>query len=99
MFLLADTKADARDLAQAMGIGGTTTFVEKGGSSGDTAYLPQLPLFEALIKALNRNPSQLDRIYNLVKELRQFPEDETMLPDDFIEIWEPIYAVRQTLDS
>jgi len=99
MFLLADTKADARDLAQAMGIGGATTLAGEGGPSSDTAHLPQFPLFESLIKALNRNPSQLDRIHSLVKDLRQFHEDETMLPDNFEEIWDPIYAVRQTLDS
>lgn len=99
MFLLADTKADARELAQAMGIGGSTTLAGEGGPSGNTTHLPQFPLFEALIKALNRNPSQLDRIHSLVKDLRQFPEDETMLPDNFEEIWDPIYAVRQTLDS
>jgi hypothetical protein len=103
MFLLADTKADARELAQAMGIGGTTTISVNGSSSGDSSYLPQLPLFEALIKALNRNPAQLDRIHSLVTDLRQCSEDESedkpMLPDNFDEIWEPIYAARQTLDS
>lgn len=98
MFLLADTKADARALAQAMG--GSMTKIDMDGSmSGSTAMLPQFPLFEALLKTLNRNPSQLDRIHSLVKELRQSPEDETILPDSFEEIWEPIYAVRQTLDS
>jgi len=103
MFLLADTKADARELAQAMGIGVTTTISVNGSSSGDSSYLPQLPLFEALIKALNRNPAQLDRIHSLVTDLRQCSEDESedkpMLPDNFDEIWEPIYAARQTLDS
>lgn len=99
MFLLADTKADARDLAQVMGLGDMTTVALDDSSSSNMAHLPQFPLFEALIKALNRNPTQLDRIHSLVKDLRQFPEDETMLPDNFEEIWEPIYAVRQKLDS
>lgn len=99
MFLLADTKADARELAKAMGISDTTTLAVESGPSSDMTHLPRFPLFEALIKALHRNPAQLDRIHSLVKDLRQFPEEETMLPDNFEEIWEPVYAVRQTLDS
>lgn len=95
MFLLADSRADAVALLAAMGLGSTLTLSPE--SNGHDSYAPQFPLFEALVKALSHNPTQLDRIHHLVNDLRQLPEDEQLLPDEFEQIWEPIYAVRQTL--
>jgi len=84
MFLLADSRADAVELLAAMGLGNTAVVAESNGHDG---YAPQFPLFEALVKALSHNPTQLDRIHHLVNDLRQLPEDEQLLPDEFEQIW------------
>jgi hypothetical protein len=97
MFLLTDSRTDARELMELIAEGDGPD--PNGSSSGHEAFAPQFPLLEAMLKALSNNPSQLDRIESLVKDLRQIPDDEQqLLPDDFEEIWNPIYAVRQTLD-
>jgi hypothetical protein len=97
MFLLTDSRTDARELMELIAEGDGPE--PNSSSSGHDAFAPQFPLLEAMLKALSNNPSQLDRIESLVKDLRQIPDDEQqLLPDDFEEIWNPIYAVRQKLD-
>lgn len=97
MFLLTDSRTDARELMEMMAAGAGLDPDTNGGSGNET-FAPQFPLLEAMLKALSNNPTQLDRIESLVKDLRHIPEDEQpLLPNDFDDIWSPIYAVRQSL--
>lgn len=97
LFLLAEGKADARELLDI--IDDCTTIVgDELSSSGNSRSSPSyFPLFEAIVRALDRNPMKLDHIARLVNDLRQLPPEEQLLPDNFEEIWQPIYAVRQRL--
>jgi hypothetical protein len=98
LFLLAEGKANARELLAAMGIRTTSTTVELGGSSNSSSSLSLFPLFEAMVRALDHNPMKLDQVARLVNDLRQLPPEEQLLPDNFEEIWQPIYAVHQRLN-
>jgi hypothetical protein len=57
------------------------------------------PLFEAMVRALDRNPERLDAVERLVASLQKSPESRNLLPEQFDEIWQPIWAMRQELKS
>lgn len=54
-----------------------------------------LPLLETLLSALDRDPTRLDRVAALVSDLRSSPATADLLPDDFDDIWDPIWRVRK----
>ena len=98
LFLLAEGKADARELLVALGDSKTTVDIGSNGSSSNSSSLSLFPLFEAMVRALDRNPMKLDHIARLVDDLRQPAPEKQLLPDNFEEIWQPIYAARQRLN-
>jgi hypothetical protein len=51
-------------------------------------------LFEPMVRALARDPSKLDDIDRLVRDLQRTDEGRQLLPDEWDAIWEPIWAVR-----
>jgi len=57
----------------------------------------RFPLFEALVRTLDRNPKKLDQISRLIQDLKRTPEGREVLPDGFEEIWEPIWQARESL--
>ena len=61
-----------------------------GGSLG-------LPLLEAMVRALDRNPSSLEPIHRLVEDLRSSELGRSMLPDGFEELWEPVRTLAARL--
>ncbi|MCC5633206.1 hypothetical protein LC613_37535 [Nostoc sphaeroides CHAB 2801] len=98
MLLLIDNKVDARDLISAIDSSmsnNETNFNHSKVSSTSTSF--SFPLFEAMVKALDQNPIKIDHIARLIKDLQQLPPDEQLLPDNFDEIWQPIYDVYQKL--
>ena len=86
--LLADSGLDATELVGTVADG-------KYGSDGRMHQTADAPLFEALMRALYRNPTRLDEIARLVKDLRQDEGDQSLLPDGFDAIWEPIWSIRK----
>jgi hypothetical protein len=52
-------------------------------------------LLEPLLQALSRNPEKLDDVARLVSDLESTPEGQAMLPEDFHEIWDPIWAAKE----
>jgi hypothetical protein len=58
----------------------------------------EFPLFEVLVRALDRNPAKLDQVARLVDDLRKSPEGQQLLPEGFDSLWEPIWAARKRLD-
>jgi hypothetical protein len=102
LFLLAEGKADSREPPVVPG----DPLPGDVGSNGSSSSLSLFPLFEAMVRALDRNPMKLDHIARLVDDLRQpSPNDlgqpppaDQLLPDNFEEIWQPIYAARQRLN-
>jgi hypothetical protein len=68
-----------------------------GSGDDDNLTAMRFPLFEALAKALYRNPKKLDQISRLVQDLKRTSMDSEVLPDGFDEIWEPIWQARESL--
>jgi hypothetical protein len=52
-------------------------------------------LFESLLRALDQNPEKLDQVARLVDDLRGAAGTESLLPEGFDEVWQPIWAARQ----
>lgn len=93
MFLLADEY----DIA-ALGTGLlAVTEGEKVAAPGQGADHPAL--LEELLRALSRAPERLDRIHNLVEDLRKTEAGRSVLPEGFSSIWEPLWKARQEVKS
>jgi hypothetical protein len=89
LLLLAEGGADSTSLLMALA---------KNRSSGDVNSTGiQFPLFETLVRTLDRNPSKLDQISRLVSDLKRTESGRDRLPDRFDEIWEPIWAAREAI--
>jgi hypothetical protein len=54
-----------------------------------------LPLLEALVLSLARHPEKLDQIQRLIADLKETTEGTAIIPDGLLEVWEPIWQVRQ----
>ena len=55
------------------------------------------PLFESLVKALDRSPGRLDQVAKLVDDLRA--AGEGLLPAGFDEVWLPVWEARQQVSQ
>lgn len=54
-----------------------------------------LPLLEALLRTLSRDPDRLGHIDRLITDLQADLEGESLLPDGLLDIWEPIWAAAK----
>jgi hypothetical protein len=54
-----------------------------------------LPLLEAMIRILARDPNRLDVMNGLVNELRASDDGNALLPTGFTDIWERVWALRE----
>lgn len=88
LFLLAD--GDPRQAASLLASGDQT-----GGGGGEDSFVIDLPLFESLLRALERQPAKLDHVAGLIKDLRKTPQGEALIPDGFTEVWDPVWAARE----
>lgn len=68
-----------------------------GNGDDDNVDALRFPLFEALVRTLDRNPKKLDQISRLVQDLKRTSIDGELLPEGFEEIWEPIWQAREAL--
>jgi hypothetical protein len=57
------------------------------------------PVFESLVRALDRNPARLDEINRLIHDLPRTDEGACLLPDGFDAIWQPVWTARERLRS
>jgi len=69
---------------------GMQRLITGAGTAGHAA--PELPLFEYLMRAAERDPAKLDQVDRLVTDLCAQPDGTSLLPDGFLEVWEPIRA-------
>jgi hypothetical protein len=72
---------------------GKGTWHTWGATFGDT----ELPLLEALVRALSRSPEKIDRISELVEGLRCTPEGRRVLPEGFEMFWEAVINTRSEM--
>jgi len=94
LLLLAEGGAEAYDILEEI-----RDAMAKGHKNGAGGNGIGLPLFESLVKALNRDPRKLDQVARLVDDLKKTPEGKELLPDGFDSIWEPIWSARQRLSQ
>jgi hypothetical protein len=89
LMLLADDEEAARRLIEALDADGQNHHAD--GHDGEFG----LPLLEPLLQALDRQPTRLDQIARLIEDLRQSPEGRKLVSEEFLSIWEPIWATRK----
>lgn len=73
-----------------------TDGAENGAGAGASSYVP---LFESLVRTLEREPARLVEVDRLVRELRRTPEGAKLLPPDFERVWTPLWAAFQSLEK
>jgi hypothetical protein len=91
LMLLTDDEQSARSLIGAFD-GDRRNHHDDGRNGGFG-----LPLLEPLLQALDRQPTRLDQIARLINDLRQTPEGQQLVTDEFLSIWEPIWATRKRI--
>jgi hypothetical protein len=57
----------------------------------------EMPLLEALLRALSRSPGKIDRIARLVEGLQRTPEGRDVLPQGFEPLWEAVIQIRSEM--
>ena len=88
LFLLADGSAqEAAGLLLGAGNG-----ADSAGKGVDHPL--GMPLFESLMRALVRDPKRLDQVETIVRDVSRTPEGAALIPDGFLEIWDPILEAR-----
>lgn len=93
LFLLADLSGTGiDDLADAL-------MTEPSGSDSRRFNIDDAPLLESLLSALRHDPSRLDHIASLIKELRSGERGDDLLPQDLDSVWEPIWEARKGLPA
>lgn len=92
LFLLFELTDDAQldQLVAAFGAG--------DGSWGWTS-IDQIPLFETMLRALANTPTALDRVAELLDDLRATDDGQKVIPVGLAEIWGPINEVRQGMEA
>jgi hypothetical protein len=68
-----------------------------GSANANEGYRADLPMLEALVKALERSPEKLDHVERLVSELSSTEDGQSLLPEEFDQIWQPLWQARQEL--
>jgi hypothetical protein len=91
LMLLADDEEAARRLIGAFGSDGGNHHAD--GESGGFG----LPLLEPMLQALDRQPMRLDQIARLIADLRESAEGRRLISNEFLSIWEPIWAARKKI--
>ena len=92
LLILMDEGADVSAFVQAAHRD-DTRFEGAFGGWHDTALL------EALLQSLSRNPGRIDEAARLIADLGRTPEGKELLPEGLSEIWEPVWAAREALES
>ena len=87
--LLADDEEAARRLIETFNADGQNQHAD----GRERAF--GLPLLEPLLQALDRHPARLDQIAHLIKDLQKSAEGRELVSEQFLGIWEPIWASRK----
>ncbi len=56
-------------------------------------------LLEALLESLSRDPRRIDLAARLIEDLKKTPEGKDLLPEGLEEIWQPVWAAREALNT
>jgi len=94
LLLLADDGWDAR---QAIEILDEDDKRNKSPHRTDDRGPLELPLLEALLRSLTKDPTKLDRIAQLISDLEKTPQGRLLIPPGFGEVWRPVWQAREAL--
>lgn len=72
---------------------------EGSASRGSLGGWDQAALLEALLQSLSHDPGRIDDARRLIADLEKTPEGKKLLPEGLSEIWEPVWAAREALES
>ncbi len=89
--LLAAEPFEALGTLAQLGEGGPGSLAS--GPSGSS----EAPLLEAMVRALHQDPSRLDAIALVVRDLLSTEEGRRLLPPTFLDAWEPVWQARLTI--
>jgi hypothetical protein len=90
LLLSEDGSFSLSDFTEMPGNTGSSTSTNEG-------YHAELPMLESLVRALESNPEKLDHIERLVTELSSTAEGQALLPEEFEQIWKPLWQARKAL--
>ncbi len=94
LLLLADDGWDAR---RAIEILDEHDRIERHPHPTDGRGPLELPLLEALLRSLTKDPTKLDRIAQLMSDLEKTPQGQALIPPGFGEVWRPVWQAREAL--
>jgi hypothetical protein len=92
LFLLADPTSDSPILGLLSGARGAS-------NASDHRFHAEIPLLEALLRALAQDPTRLDPIDRLISDLSKTDEGVELLPPGIRDVWDPIWSTRQELEQ
>ncbi len=103
-YLLKDQQQLMRYLYLLLGEEGALSLSEISGSSrfagtGNGGFHADIPMLEALVKALARAPEKIDQVAHLVTDLQNTEEGRVLLPKGFEQIWRPLWEAREELSK
>ena len=101
-YMLKDQQQLMRYLFLLLGEEGALSLSEISGSSryagtGNGGFHADIPMLEALVKALERAPEKIDQVAHLVTDLQNTEEGQVLLPEEFEQIWRPLWEAREEL--
>jgi hypothetical protein len=76
---------------EAATLAGNLQQLLRAGQDGMQSNVPSPYLLETMLRALHREPAQLERVESLLEVLRKAPGTSELLSDDFAKIWDPIW--------
>lgn len=68
-----------------------------GGQNTQERARSAVPLFESMVRALERDPHRLVEVERVVRDLRATPEGAKLLPADFDTVWSPLWEAFQSI--
>jgi hypothetical protein len=89
LMLLAEGSPDERQISLVLGRSCTGET-----SSSGTGGVPNIPLFEEIVRALWNNPRALDRIESMLARLRRSERGTELIPEGLEEIWPQVMEAR-----
>lgn len=103
-YMLKDQQQLMRYLFLLLGEEGALSLSDITGSSrhagsGGGGFHADVPMLEALVKALERTPEKIDQVAHLVTDLQSTSEGQTLLPKEFDRIWAPLWEARMELSK
>lgn len=90
LFLLSGTDASSSEHNLLKILNDTTSSKNK-----DSPFSFGIPLFEEMVRSFSREPKNIDRINDLIEELKKCDSSRVIIPADFMQLWQIFLGARQ----